>query len=245
MLVDPAPSVDLALTGLRSRRAPGVQAGAELLRDLGAIDRGGNELGPIDPSQFADRSDEWWARVCYALALLVELYRAPMVERSRLMLLSRNSGADDLLALANEDEVADLIAMRDLAREHLLPALPAGPVFTGSTFDGSADLNADADLIAGGVLVDFKAGQGGKPRADGTRAAVLTRNDLDQLLGYALLDYSDTFALHSVAIYAVRFGHYMAWPLADLCAQLAGRPIDLRALRREFARLLRVELPAY
>jgi hypothetical protein len=59
-------------------------------------------------------------------------------------------------------------------------------------FDGSADLNADADLNAGGVLVDFKARQGGRSRADHTRSAALTRNDLDQLLGYALLADSDT-----------------------------------------------------
>lgn len=243
MLVDPASSVDLALAGLRTGRAPCPRAGAELLLTLGAIDREGNVLGPVDPTRFADRPDEWWARVCYALALLVEVYRAGSVEGSRLGWLSRESRAADLLALANADEVADLIAMRDLARERLLPALPPGPVMTGSTFDGSTDLNADADLIAGGVLVDFKAGQGGRPRADGTRAAVLARSDLDQLLGYALMDYSGTFALHTVAIYAVRFGHYAAWPLTDLCTQLAGRPIELPALRQEFAQVLRVELP--
>jgi hypothetical protein len=56
------------------------------------------------------------------------------------------------------------------------------------TFDGSADLHADADLIVGGMLVDFKANQGGKPRADGTRAASLARTDIDQLLGYTLMD---------------------------------------------------------
>lgn len=70
-------------------------------------------------------------------------------------------------------EVADLLAMRDLATERLLAGLPTGQVATGMTFDGSHDLNADADLIAGGMLVDFKAGQGGKPRKDGTRAASL------------------------------------------------------------------------
>jgi hypothetical protein len=245
MLVDPAPSVDLALAGLRSRRAPCIRAGAELLLGLGAIDREWNVLGPIDPARFADRSDEWWARVCYALALLVELYRSPMVDGSRLMRLRRDSPEEDLLALANEDEVADLIAMRDLALAQLLPALPPGPVSTGMTFDGSADLNADADLIAGGVLVDFKAGQGGKPRADGTRAAVLARTEIDQLLGYALMDYSDAFALHAVAIYAIRFGHFAAWPITDLCAQLAGHSVDLPVLRRGFAEVLRVELPAY
>jgi hypothetical protein len=183
--------------------------------------------------------------VCYALALLVELYRAPSVNGSRLMWLSRESAAEDLLGLTNTDEIADLIAMRDLALEKLLPALPSGPVFTGSTFDGSADLNADADLIVGNLLVDFKAGQGGRPRTDGTRAAALDRSDLDQLLGYVLLDYSDAFALNSVAVYAVRFGHLATWPLDELCTELAGRPVDLPALRHEFAGILRMDLPVH
>ncbi len=244
MLVDPAVSVDLALAGLQSRRVTCARAGLELLFELGGVDRDGT-VRPVAPNRFADRSDEWWARVCYALALLVELYRAPSIEGSRLMRLRRDSRALDLLALANDDEVTDLIAMRDLACEHLLPALPPGPVATGMTFDGSHDLNADADLIAGGVLVDFKASQGGSPRKDGTRAATLARTELDQLLGYALMDFSDTFALHTVAIYATRFGHYAAWPLTDLCTQMAGRPVDFPALRQEFAQVLRVQLPAY
>lgn len=60
-----------------------------------------------------------------------------------------------------------------------------------------------------------------------------------------LLDYSDAFALHSVTIYAIRYGRYRARPLDDLCAELAGRPIDLAALRQEFAQVVRVELPGY
>ncbi|MEU5529301.1 hypothetical protein ABZ744_20415 [Micromonospora chersina] len=243
-LVDPAPSVRLAAAGLRTRRAPCRQAGLELLHELGAIDGENKAFRPIDPTRLADRSDEWWARVCYALALLVELYRAPVVDGSRLMRLDADSRAADLLALANDDEVADLIAMRDLAVERLLPALPSGPVSSGSTFEGSSDLNADADLITGGVLVDFKSGQGGRPRQDGSRAATLARADLDQLLGYVLLDYSDSFTLHTVAIYAVRFGHYTAWPLTDLCSRMAGRTVDLAVLRHEFAHLVRAELPA-
>lgn len=249
MLVDAHLSIDLPLTGLMSRHAPGLQAGLELLGELAGgqipsnVGAGEVELR-MRPVAFTGRSDQWWARVCYALALLVELYRAPSVERSRLMRLDPSSTADDLLALANDDEVADMIAMRDLALDRLLPALPAGPVTTGMTFDGSADLNADADLIAGGMLVDFKAGQGGSPRADGTRAASLARSDLDQLLGYALMDYSDTYRLNAVAIYAVRFGYLAAWPLDQLCTQMAGHPVDFPALRREFAHVLRVQRPA-
>jgi hypothetical protein len=249
MLIDPTPSISLPLAGLLSGRAPCLRAGRDLLRELA----GGHApvAGPdgdlelrMRPADFAAYGDEWWARGCYALALLVELYRAANVQYSRLMSLTQASGAADLLALANADEVADLIALKDLALDRLLPRLPAGPATSGMTFDGSADLNADADLIAGGVLIDVKASQGSGPRADGTRAAALARTDLDQLLGYALMDYSDTYALHTVAIYAARFGYYAAWPLDQLCAQLAGRPVQLSDLRRDFAHVLQVQLPA-
>ncbi|MGW3895702.1 hypothetical protein ACWD6L_10925 [Micromonospora profundi] len=238
-LIDPTPSVRPAVAGLSTGRAPCRRACLELLHDLGAVDNDANHAGPIHLARFRERSDEWWARMSYAVALLVELYRAARVDGSRLMQLGPDSRATDLLALANADEVTDLIAMRDLAVKQLLPRLPIGPVTSGPTFEGSADLNADADLIVGGVLVDFKATQG-RARPDGSRAAGLTRAEIDQLLGYVLLDYSDAFALHSVAIYAVRYGHYAAWPLDDLCAKLAGQPVDLTALRQEFAQVVRV-----
>ncbi len=60
----------------------------------------------------------------------------------------------------------------------------------------------------------------GKVKKDGTRAASLPRADLDQLLGYTLMDYSDTYALHTVAIYAARFGFLATWPLNDLITDL-------------------------
>jgi len=244
-LADPAPTLSLVLSGLAEIQGlPCFRAGMRLVAGLGGIDRN-LTVTAVDPARFADRSDEWWARVCYALALLTEPRRAYSIEGSRLMQLDAGCDVRDLLALANAAEVADLIAMRDLACEQLLPALPAGPVATGPVFDGSADLNGDADLIAGGMLVDIKASQGGKPRKDGTRAAALGRVELDQLIGYALMDYSDEFGLHTAAIYAARFGHLAAWPLTELLARLAGRPVELAALRKEFARVLQVELPPY
>jgi hypothetical protein len=250
MLIDPQPSIALPLIGLLSGRARCGPAGKQLLAELAAGARprqtpdGQVELR-MQPAGFAERNDDWWARVCYALALMVELYRAPMVDNSRLQRLDERSRGADLLELANDAEVADLIAMRNLARERLVPALPPGPVTSGMTFDGSADLNADADLIAGGVLIDFKAGQGGKPRADGTRAASLARTDIDQLLGYTLMDYSDTYCLHTVGIYAVRFGYLAAWPLAELGQRMGAAPIDLPKLRTEFEQVLRTQLPIY
>ncbi|MEU1813127.1 hypothetical protein [Micromonospora aurantiaca (nom. illeg.)] len=95
------------------------------------------------------------------------------------------------------------------------------------------------------MLVDFKAGQGGKPRADGSRAASLPRTDLDQLLGYTMMDYSDRHGLHTVGVYAVRFGYLASWPLVELGQRMGARPVDLAALRTEFAGVLRNQLPLY
>jgi hypothetical protein len=243
-LVDPEVSLRLPLVVLKMHRPPGTEAGLALLDELGvATENAAAQAGRPDRHQ--DRPDEWWARVCYALALFVEIYRNRMWENTRLTSLGPGSTVDDLLALANDDEVIDLIAMRDLAREHLLPALPkVGPVISGMTFDGSKDLNADGDLIVGGLLVDFKAAQG-RPRADGTRASALAREDLDQLLGYVLLDYSNHYDLHSVAIYAARYGYLAAWPLDELCARLGGHPVDVAALRSNFANLLATNRSAF
>lgn len=78
--------------------------------------------------------------------------------------------------------------------------------------------------------------------------AGLARTDIDQLLGYTLLDYSDRFALDTVAIYAVRFGHLAKWPITELCTQLADRPVDragIAQFRDEFAQVLRGPLRTY
>lgn len=237
MDIDPAPSLDLPLAGLKKDRAPCIRAGADLLHRLGALNRDGTNQ-PMNRNWLDGETDETWARVAYALALLVELFRAASVRGSRLHHLNHRSGAGDLLALANHDEVADLLAMRALAHDRLVPALPAGQVHTGMGFDGSADLAADADLIAGNLLIDIKAGQG-DATTEGTRTIGLDRTELDQILGYALMDYSDQYGLDSVGIYAARFGYLATWPLQELCNTLAGHAIKLADLRQDFARVLR------
>jgi len=201
---------------------PWAHAGMQMLSALGGVDDR-LTLHAIDPAMWRDRPDPWMARLCYGLALLVEPMRNPAaLLGSRLMQLTEEAGPRELAALATAGEIADLIATRDLARETLVPALAGQPGESGPTFAGSKDLNADADLIVGGLLLDIKAGQGGS-----TRTMSLSRGDLDQLLGYALLDYPDEYALGSVGHYLARYGALITWPLADLCAELAGNPIAL------------------
>ncbi|MEV4507500.1 hypothetical protein AB0K00_00885 [Dactylosporangium sp. NPDC049525] len=240
LLIDRQVSLELPMRGLWDRRAGFDAAGRELLDALCP-----RRPTILEPAVHAEQPDEWWARVCYALALLVERFRNPMVTGSRLYTLPAGSTAADLLALANDDEVADLIAMRDLARTHLLPRLSAGTVHTGPTFDGSGYLGADADLVVAGLLIDFKAGCGGKPRLDGTRSPSLASTDVYQLLGYALMDFSDRYALHAVGIYAVRFGYLVQWPLTELIRQATGRTdLGLLDLRQQFGDLITAAKPA-
>lgn len=231
LLIDQRVSLELPIRGLWGHRSSFDRAGRELLELLCP-----RRPTILEPALHAGQTDEWWARVCYALSLLVEQYRSPMSTGSRLFTLSQRSSAEDLLALANDDEVADLIAMRDLARKQLLPQLPVGEVHSGPSFDGSAYLAADADLIVAGLLIDCKASRG---RA-GTRALAVAGTDVYQLLGYALMDFSDRYALQAVGIYAARFGYLAQWPLAELIQQATGRSdLGILVLRRQFEDLLR------
>lgn len=96
---------------------------------------------------------------------------------------------------------------------------------------------ADADLIAGGTLVEIKTGLGTR-RTDGTRRAGLPRQHLRQLVGYVLHDLDDDYRLHSVGLYQARYATLTIWPLEHLLQRTAGRPVDLAAERERHRQLL-------
>ena len=54
--------------------------------------------------------EERLARGCYALALFTEIFRAGPMPGSRLRTLPPKAGLDELLGLAHDEEVADLLA---------------------------------------------------------------------------------------------------------------------------------------
>ena len=246
LLCDPAPNLRIAFLGtMTGQAAPYGRAGLALLDHLSAVGRAPLRPRPADPSRWAGRDDEWMARCAFALALLVEPLRAGPVHGSPLHTLPGDAHLGDLLALAPPAAVTDLIALRDLAAPRLFPELAGKRIVTGPTFAGSATIGgADADLIAGGLLLDLKAAQG-KPCPDGARMLTLDRTDLDQLLGYTLLDYHDEFHIDRLGLYAVRYGQLTTWGLQELLTELAGHPVRLIDLRREFRAILDTELPAY
>jgi hypothetical protein len=244
-LLTPSPDLHLAFLGLvrlggRSRHG---RLAAELLRALGGTVR--LRLSPDAPlsdpdppaptNQVGSLDDEWLARACYALTLYTEVTRAGLLPGSRLLRLKRDAGLEDLLGLATDEEVGDLLALTEAARRALLPALAArgGPLYLGPTFAGSLDVGgADADAIAGGLLVEWKVTLGDR-RRDGRRRCSLDLATLQQLLGYLLLDYQDAYGIDAVGVYAARYGYLATWPVGELLDELAGGPVDLAQLRAD------------
>lgn len=245
-LVEPRP-VNLPAIGAHRFRGRMPTALAELSARLGAAPPSPAELfGPptatvFDGPQSPTMPDaELLARGCWALSLLTELARGVPPDRSPLAELDRRTvSGDDLLGLALPAALDQLAALREQAESVLLPALSAqvGRWVVGPTFEGSALMNADADLIAAGTLLEIKTVLG-STRTDGTRYATIDAQMLFQLLGYVLLDFHDEFAIHEVALFSARYGHLAVWDLQELLDTVAGHPVDVPALRAEFERFL-------
>jgi hypothetical protein len=247
---DGFPDLGLARAGRRALQGfPAYDAADPLLTAIDSSRSAGRPPRATVPDSGAasllDHDDETQARTCFVLALLTECFRAGVRPGSRLLALAPGDGPQALLDLATDIEVADLIAMRDSAPAVFVPHLPPGPVHTGPTFAGSQLLPADADLIAGDCLIECKATIGGPPRKDGTRALKFDRSDLFQLLGYALMDFSDTYEIRRLGLYAPRFTSFQTWPVAKILDTAAGKPTDLTQARSDFERILRTDLPPF
>lgn len=173
-------------------------------------------------------------RASWAFALLTEVYRAGLQPGSPLveLLEARSFSAQRLLGLASDDALRQLAELDEVARSSLLPRLD-GPYVLGPTFDGSALCKADADVIAGGLLLDFKTSIGTKNARTGSRSDRLDLLDLYQIVAYALFDRSDSYAIDRVGIYSARFGHLVSWDLQVLLDTLAGEHTPVENARAE------------
>jgi len=240
-LVHPAPDLHLAFAGARHGGEELVGLFGRLMAQVGgsltpASRPGPVPLGPaaaVGGSRAGALDAERLARACWTLALFTEVYRSGLADGSPLDLLAPAANLDELLTLAGDDEIADMLALAAAARRVLVAALAArgGPVHVGPTFAGSADIAAD--LIAGGLLLELKVKLGDRG-PDGRRRCSLARLTLYELLGYLLLDYHDAYRVEALGVYSARYAHLATWPLAELLGALAGGPVDLAWARAEF-----------
>jgi hypothetical protein len=236
-MLHPRPSLGLAAIGaaMCGRRSGMVEAVIEIAESLGydpdaALDTGTTDFtGPIggndaDPAQLAS--------VCWALALLTEMFRNPMA--AMMGPLKRFQGhrasAAELLGLASPAAVGQLAAFREVFASSLLPQLARrrGAWVLGPGFTGSALIKADADLIAAGLLLDLKT--------DSKLSLGVTT--MFQVIGYALLDFYDAYQLTEAATFSARYAYLATWDIAALLDELAGYHVSLPTIRQEFRELL-------
>ena len=173
-------------------------------------------------------NEETLCRYCVVLAYFDQAGRSGPERLAETPLLrDRRPTVDDLLAIAEQGWVEDLAAQSRLfyerAGDRLVQTHQLNP-----KFEGSEDVQgADADLILGSVLIDIKA----------TVNPKITRQWLWQLLGYALLDYSNKFGIDTVGVYLSRQGHFLEWPIEALAGQIASEAISWDAVRRDFRQM--------
>jgi hypothetical protein len=175
------------------------------------------------------------ARYCLGLGLFEEVWRTGMVAPGSLLsTIGPTTTLDDFLNSVPSDWVEDLAQLAGLFIGAFVDRLrePAvlNPVFAQSAAVGGAD----ADIIAGGTLLEIKTTI--NPRIDGAW--------IRQLLGYLLLDTDGEFAVASLGLYLARQGRLIVWPLDESLEVMAGRPIALPRLRQEFAAHLKTLMDA-
>jgi hypothetical protein len=221
--------------GARTDPVRGALAGAglDLLEELARLAARYEPSRRDRPLLLPAAAEEQLTRACYVAAWYEEVYRSGVVgSTTPLGTATTAVTLADLLAAVPDYAVADVMAVTSLAEVGLAPlrsTVPAARVTPGPVFDGSRAVGgADADWIAGGCLVDVKAT---------IHPHRLDLGTIHQLIGYVLLDYSDTHRITDVGLYLARCGQLITWHLPDYLA-LLGATTPLARLRADLAKLL-------
>jgi hypothetical protein len=169
-------------------------------------------------------------RLCVVLAYFEQFRRtSAALSHSPLVKLTRHDLAD-VLNVVEPRWLDDLCAQSWLfydKHKHLL----SRPFVLNPTFEGSRDVGgADGDLIVDGVLIEIKATT--VPNVEASKV----REWLYQLIGYALLDYTDKYRLRRIGFYFSRQGVWLQWSLSDVLSVTCGASLPTDELRREFQR---------
>lgn len=183
--------------------------------------------------------DDRFLQACWALAVLTEGWRSlQALLRSKLFeaIAVGEYLLDAALQLAPEDGLRQLRELREVANERLYPHL-GQPVHIGPNFSTGHLLKADADLIAGGALIDLKATLGRANRA-GARADTVSPLTVRQILGYALLDYDDEYNITDVGRYSARYGNLTTVPASEALELAAGEPVSIARERAKLEMIL-------
>ena len=127
----------------------------------------------------------------------------------------------------------DLVTLLEAAIGDATDLYNAEALDIDSVFALSSALGgADAEVIANGVLIDFKASIAG---------SVIGTSDVYQLVGYALADLDNWYGIRSVGIHALRWRTRWTISLGDLLRRLSGVDRPVLEWRERFSATLRTD----
>ncbi|WP_196814445.1 hypothetical protein [Nocardia sp. BMG111209] len=229
--------------GYRPRDAAAAEPIASVARHVATVYDVSAKAGAAVGQSPADDSLAVAVRACWALALTTELYRNPLLLLGSLpadLIRAGDFTTEALLALAPDDAVELVGSLYTRAATELGEILTGAhdTVALGATFAASQSCPGDADIIVDGMLIDVKTRLGNRNKRSGVRSDSLPRNDIYQLIGYALFDHVDEYRLTDVAVYSARFATLHRWPLQELLDTVAGEPVDLATERAAVRTLL-------
>lgn len=163
---------------------------------------------------------------CFLLAHFEKVYRSKILDP--IFQEQPYTSVDELLAIAQPHVIDDLSELSWHFYENT-PDLTSTKAILNPDFEGSKDLPADADLILDGYLFDIKA----------TINPKVTSELLYQLLGYILLDYSDSYSISGAGFYFARQGLWLHWPLDQFLKELTKQDdVSLDELRIRFEQVI-------
>ncbi|CAN7295565.1 hypothetical protein LJR186_001481 [Microbacterium foliorum] len=155
-------------------------------------------------------------------------------------------GFDELLDITPTDGIRQLRELEAVAAEQLYPYLH-DPVTVSASFPAVREIvQAESDIVAGGILLDYKTGAGAPHKTTGARAFFPSDADIFQILGYALMDDpNDGYGITAAGLYAARYGVTLAWELPGLLADAAGgRAVNVDAARSSLRSALEADYEA-
>lgn len=172
-------------------------------------------------------------RSVWVLGMLVSSIRSVQSYMSSPLteVLRRGRDLDDVLYALGDGfippaGISELRTLDEIATTELYPHLKAPAHF--QPWLGNDYVQAQADAIAGGMLLDMKADRGTLNSA-GRPSYLPPTKTIYQLVCYGLLStehVEEYGVVASLGIYAARYGSLITWPLQELLDELAGKPVD-------------------
>ena len=183
----------------------------ELVSPLGefftALDSITIRLNPVGRRLSAGDEDEL-NKYCIVLGLLEFSARGRVPEELE------NANPTDIIALldiAEHNWIADLRKLSWKFYDGYNDLLRQPSVLNPNFENGHLVGGADADLIAGGTLIEIKT----------TKTPIIRSNMIWQLLGYALMDRFDKYGIQSIGLYMTRQGVLFQWNLEEIVRRLS------------------------